>query len=90
MSLRNGLICLLIYPDYTITDANGKEWRFDLHPYCGPTVLKKNGDPTSRIPSEKSPFWDAFEKWSKEHLPPPKPPRPALESVPTKKKRQPK
>ena len=33
---------------------------FEMHPWMGPTPLKRNGDPSSRIPSG---FYDAIDRW---------------------------
>jgi hypothetical protein len=49
--------------DHTIADATGREWTFEMHPYCGPIVLLKNGDPKPKQPGSRSPFWDALEAW---------------------------
>ena len=57
---------ILTVPDiFTVTDANGREWRFDYHHYLGPSVLKANGDPRERQPGIKSSFWPAFSAWAK-------------------------
>jgi hypothetical protein len=52
-------------PAHTITDATGRAWRFELHHYCGPIVLRQDGEPKTRQPGSRSPFWPAFEAWSK-------------------------
>lgn len=41
-------------------------WYFEFHEICGPTWLKKNGDPRSVIPPDS--FWRMWERFSK--LPP--------------------
>lgn len=41
----------------------GKKFLFEDHPYCGPIVLGKNGDPLTNQPPESSPFWDAVSYW---------------------------
>ena len=46
--------------------AGGKIWRFEDHPRFGPIVLKKNDDPSDNQPPERSPFWHAYEHWSKQ------------------------
>jgi hypothetical protein len=51
-------------PDRFITDATGKRWKFEMHPYCGPVVLNADGDPAKRQPGEKSPFWEATTRWA--------------------------
>lgn len=50
-------------PTRVITDAKGKRWTFEMHPYCGPIVLDKHGNPMSRQLGEKSPFWEATTRW---------------------------
>ncbi len=42
---------------------NGKKWRFEDHPYCGPIVVDKNGDPLKVQPPEGSPFWECVSYW---------------------------
>jgi len=54
---------LLGGPTLFITDAKGKEWRFEDHPYCGPSVVDKHDMPLDNQPSEKSPFWTAINLW---------------------------
>lgn len=46
-------------------DARGRVWRFEFHRYFGPLVLGKRGEPLSRQPGSRSPFWQAFEAWQK-------------------------
>jgi hypothetical protein len=53
-------------PDRLITDATGKEWKFEMHPHFGPNVLTKNGDIADRQPGEKSPFWHAVAAWTQQ------------------------
>lgn len=50
-------------PDRKIIDENGKEWIFEDHPYCGPSVLNKKGDPADKQPGPKSPFWICVNLW---------------------------
>ena len=52
-------------PFHRIKDSRGVEWYFEMHRYCGPIVLKQDGDPKINQPGPKSPFWDAFNKWNK-------------------------
>jgi hypothetical protein len=49
--------------DHTITDARGRRWTFEMHPYCGPIVLRQDGSPATNQPGERSAFWPAFEAW---------------------------
>jgi hypothetical protein len=53
--------------DWIVLDERGRTWRFEMHPYCGPIVLGARGDPLSRQPGSRSPFWPAFEKWQQAH-----------------------
>lgn len=43
--------------------VNGREWRWDFHPYLGPYFLKKNGEERVRQPGENHPVWDHFNRW---------------------------
>jgi hypothetical protein len=49
--------------DHTIVDSKGRRWTFEVHPYCGPIVLRADGNPKARQPGSRSPFWDAWERW---------------------------
>lgn len=54
-------------PQCHLTDANGKRWDFEMHSHAGPLVLdKEGGDPVDEAPGEDSPFWAAFEIWTKQ------------------------
>lgn len=48
---------------HQIRDARGKVWRFEMHRYCGPCVVKQNDDPVKNQPGERSPFWTAVQLW---------------------------
>lgn len=50
-------------PEHTVTDATGRTWRFEQHHYCGPIVLRQDGEPKARQPGSRSPFWPAYEAW---------------------------
>lgn len=60
----NGLSLSLGGTDHTIVDEAGGSWTFEMHPYCGPMVLRKDGEPKARQPGSRSAFWPAFERWS--------------------------
>ncbi len=47
--------------------VNGRKWRWEFHDFCGPSFLKKNGDPRDCQPGEKHPVWKAFNKWFKKY-----------------------
>lgn len=59
---KSKLICLLISPSYRI-QVNGRIYRFEMHSYCGPSVLLKNDDIANRQPGEHHPFWEAVTCW---------------------------
>lgn len=48
---------------HIFTGADGREWRFEMHPYMGPILLRKDDEPAARQPGSRSPFWAAFEAW---------------------------
>lgn len=50
-------------PDHTVTDVKGRTWIFEQHPMFGPVILRKNGNPKSRQPGSRSPFWPAWQAW---------------------------
>lgn len=43
--------------------VGGKVIEFEMHPYCGPTILKRNGDPLKHQPT---PFLEAVSLWAKQ------------------------
>lgn len=49
--------------DHVITDDKGRQWTFEMHPWCGPIVLRRDGNPKARQPGSRSPFWGAFNPW---------------------------
>lgn len=51
--------------DHVVVDERGKRWNFEMHPYCGPIVLRRDGQPAARQPGSRSPFWKPFEQWQK-------------------------
>lgn len=61
------IVHVTYYNTYAVVDRNGKTWQFEMHPYCGPSVLRKDGRDRKRNPGIKSPFWDAFNEWYKEY-----------------------
>jgi hypothetical protein len=65
MGRRTAFLCMG-GPVYTLT-VRGTPMTFEMHPYCGPIVLGKNGDPLAVQPHERHPFWDAFEQWQQKN-----------------------
>jgi len=49
--------------DHTVTDDRGRVWDFEQHPWCGPIVLRRDGNPKARQPGSRSRFWPAYEAW---------------------------
>lgn len=49
--------------EHVVTDVHGQPWRFEMHHFCGPIVLRKDGQPKERQPGSRSPFWPAFDAW---------------------------
>lgn len=39
-----------------------ERWLVEVHPYCGPILVGKRGDPLKNQPGPRSRFWDAFER----------------------------
>jgi hypothetical protein len=50
-------------PERILIDGAQKKWRFEDHPYCGPVVIGKRGDPLEVQPPENSSFWVAVNLW---------------------------
>lgn len=48
--------------------VDGREYRWEFHHYCGPTFLRKDGQPLKNQPGEKHPVWDVFHDWLEVHL----------------------
>lgn len=63
--MRIGNMCIDYHDGEGSAVVNGREWRWEFHEYCGPTFLRKDGEPLKRFPSEKHPVWDEFDKWLK-------------------------
>lgn len=58
-----GLIHILWAGPELYLNVAGKSYRFEDHPYCGPVVLGRNGDPLGNQPPETSPFWTHVNCW---------------------------
>jgi hypothetical protein len=58
-----GVRIKLCGPMHVITDSKGRAWRFEEHHYCGPIVLRNDGEPKARQPGSTSAFWTAYEAW---------------------------
>jgi hypothetical protein len=43
--------------------VNGKIYEFEMHPYCGPTILNRAGEPAKRQPKE---FLKAASLWAQQ------------------------
>lgn len=51
---------------FIITDARGKEWRFEDSDQFGPSIINKRGDILDQQPGERSAFWAAHWEWRKQ------------------------
>ncbi len=61
--MKTNVACLLVGgPDLHIT-VDGRVYCFEMHPYCGPVILGKRGDPLALQPAKKSLFWVAVDCW---------------------------
>lgn len=56
--------CAGCVAEHVITDAHGRPWRFEMHHFCGPIVLRRNGQPKTAQPGSRSAFWPAFDAWN--------------------------
>lgn len=55
-----GNLHICIAPAYRMASR----WHFEDHPYCGPTLLDKRGEPTSALlDSDTHPFWGHYQRW---------------------------
>ena len=60
-----GSPCIISLVDEYKIRAGGKEFTFDFHPFCGPTLIGKRGNQI-KFPPQNSPFWDALYWWIKQ------------------------
>lgn len=68
IEFSSGVIAYIDYQDGEGSAVvNGIEYRWYFHEYCGPTFLRKDGEPLVRQPGEKHPVWDAFGEWLKKY-----------------------
>ena len=51
---------------FVITDANGKQYRFEDSDRFGPSLITKNGSICSAQPGEQSPFWRCHRIWGRQ------------------------
>ena len=49
-----------------VIEARDRSFRFEDSDRFGPATIKKNGDPTTRQPAERSPFWPAHRAWKEQ------------------------
>lgn len=56
-------ICILNGGPMRRISVNGKVIEFEMHPYCGPTILKRNGEPLTNKPAE---FLYAASLWAQQ------------------------
>lgn len=61
-----GAIVTLAGPERKIV-VRGKTYRFEMHPYCGPALLREDGEPRANqfAPAHKR-FWDAVSLWAQQ------------------------
>ena len=59
------VVCLLTGGPMRTIQVDGKRYEFEMHPYCGPTLLDKRGDP---IDLDKHPkrFLYAASQWAQQ------------------------
>lgn len=43
-------------------------YHWEMHWYCGPTFLRKDGEPLANQPGEHHPVWKPFYKWHRRWL----------------------
>jgi hypothetical protein len=59
---------------HTITGADGRSWHFEETFFCGPFLLRKDGEPKARQPGSRSLFWPAYQAWLDSRGTPPQQP----------------
>jgi len=58
-----GLIHILFGGPVRHLTVGNKNYQFEDHPYCGPVVLDKNGEPLEKQPGELDTFWTHVNAW---------------------------
>lgn len=58
--------CLAVGGTDHVIEADGRRWRFEMHPMFGPAVLNSRGDPADKQPGPRSKFWTAVTLWSQQ------------------------
>lgn len=48
-----------------VLQVNGKRFHFEMHPYCGPILIGKRGDPLANQ-MNNHPFWTAVSHWAQQ------------------------
>lgn len=65
--MTDKLLCVLTGgPIQKLVDSGGKVWLFEMHNYCGPSVVTKSLEVASVQPGSHSKFWMAFELWQQQ------------------------
>lgn len=49
-----------------VIEVGGRRHTFEMHYYCGPAVLNKEGNPDDQQPGPRSPFWTAVTLWAQQ------------------------
>ena len=58
--IENGVVCVSPVVSHIY---EGREYRWEMHHYCGPTALNKDGSHRKHAHGEKHPFWKAVEDY---------------------------
>jgi hypothetical protein len=53
-------------PDREIVAANGKRYRFEMHPHFGPCLLTPTGQVATNQYRGNKPFWAAVSLWAQQ------------------------
>jgi hypothetical protein len=61
-----GFCCVLLGGDDYRLKVGGLIYHFEMHPWCGPVVLNKRGDPSSVQPAARTGFWEAVTCWAQQ------------------------
>lgn len=67
VSLRGGIACVIGAGPDRLIFAGGDDYVFEDNSRFGPIVLNRRGDALDKQPSERSPFWEAYYSWVKQH-----------------------
>ena len=62
VTLRGPGVIVTMSPDFRMSWKE-REYVFEWGRYGGPILLRRDGEPRTRPPGERHPFWDGIDAW---------------------------